>query len=82
MTQSERDLISPKSKNEFYATREEIMAMARKDHEWKMDGLARYVLQKNNKLARRRFLDVFEAKHGQDLTDDLKRRILVLAGKI
>lgn len=78
MYQLDLDSKSPKSKNEFYATREEIMEMARKEHKWKIDGLARYVLQKNNKSARRKFLEEFEAKHGEKITYELKDRIIEL----
>ena len=65
----------------FHATREEIMEMARKDHEWKMDGLAKNILAMPTKLSRRAFLDGFEARHGQELTDDLKRKILAIKAR-
>lgn len=76
MNPSDKDSTSQKSKNEFYATREEIMEMAKRDHEWKMDGLAKNVLSMKTKLARRAFLDGFEARHGKEIADDLRARII------
>ena len=67
---------------EFVATREEVMEWIRQDSEWRLDNLARYVLAKPSKLARRRFLDIFEGRHGSDVTDRLKAKILDLARKV
>ena len=52
------------------------MEMAKRDHEWKMDGLAKNVLSMKTKLARRAFLDGFEARHGKEIADDLRARII------
>ena len=52
------------------------MEMAKRDHEWKMDGLAKNVLSMKTKLARRAFLDGFEARHGIEIADDLRTRII------
>lgn len=66
---------------EFVATRQELMGWIREDSERRLDNLARYVLAKPTKLARRRFLEVFEGRHGQDVTDALKAKILALVQK-
>lgn len=78
MTPSSKDSTSQKFKSDyvFIATREEIMARAKADHEWKMQSLAKNVLSMKTKLARRAFLDGFEARHGKDLADDLRARII------
>lgn len=57
------------------------MEMARQEHEWKMDGLARDILKMPTKTARRAFLAGFEAKHGEDITNDLKARILAISAR-
>ena len=67
---------------EFVAMREEVMEWIRQDSEWRLDNLAKYVLAKPSKLTRRRFLDVFEGRHGSDVTDRLKAKILDLARKV
>ena len=67
---------------EFVATREEVMEWIRQDSEWRLDNLARHILAKPTKLARRRFLEIFEGKHGQEVTDALKAKILALARKV
>lgn len=60
---------------EFVATRKQLEWMAAQEHDWKMQGLANYVLAMPDKLARRRFLDGFEVKHGKHMTDALKGEI-------
>ena len=62
----------------FTATQEEILEMARHEHEWKMDGLARAVLKMPTKVKRQAFLMGFEAKHGEEIANDLKRRIIAI----
>lgn len=45
-------------------------------HEAKIEGLARHVLKMRTKAERRKWLDQFEIKHGFDLTEELKARIM------
>jgi hypothetical protein len=66
---------------EFVATREELMEWCRQDSEKRLEGLARYILAKPTKSARRRFLEEFEGRHGTDVTDLLKAKILGLVQK-
>jgi hypothetical protein len=66
---------------EFVATRDQLMEWIREDSDRRLDNLARYILAKPSKLARRRFLEVFEGRHGQDVTDALKAKILALVQK-
>jgi hypothetical protein len=56
---------------EFVATREELMEWCRQDSERRLEGLAKY----------RRFLEEFEGRHGVDVTDLLKAKILGLVQK-
>lgn len=60
----------------FTAGREEIREIVLSEHEAKMEGLARHVLSKPTKEARRKWLDEFEVKHGYELTLELKRRVV------
>lgn len=66
---------------EFVATRDELMGWIREESERRMDNLARHILAKPTKLARRRFLEQFEGRHGQDVTEALKAKILALVQK-
>jgi len=66
---------------EFVATREELMEWCRQDSEMRMENLAKYILAKPTKLARRRFLEEFEHRHGVEATDLLKAKILGLVQK-
>jgi hypothetical protein len=66
---------------EFFAQWSEIIVWIREDSERRMDNLARYILAKPTKLARRRFLEEFEGRHGQEATDALKAKILALVQK-
>ena len=66
---------------EFVATREELMEWCRQDSEMRMENLAKYILAKPTKLARRRFLEEFEGRHGQGVTEALKAKILALVQK-
>ena len=47
----------------------------------RMENLAKYILAKPTKLARRRFLEEFERRHGVEATDLLKAKILGLVQK-
>ena len=67
---------------EFVATQEEVSEWIQEDSERRLDNLARYILAKPTKLARRRFLEVFEGRHGTTVTDVLKAKILDLARKV
>lgn len=49
------------------------------EHEAKMEGLARHVLSKPTKEERRKWLDAFEAKHGLQMADELRGRVIELA---
>ena len=66
---------------EFVATREQLMEWCRQDSERRLENLAKYILAKPTKLARRRFLEEFEGRHGADVTDLLKAKILGLVQK-
>ena len=66
---------------EFVATRDELTEWLRQDSEMRMENLARYILAKPSKLDRRRFLQEFEGRHGVDLTNLLKAKILGLVQK-
>jgi hypothetical protein len=57
------------------------MEWCRQDSERRLEGLAKYILAKPTKLARRRFLEEFEGRHGVDVTDLLKAKILGLVQK-
>lgn len=48
------------------------------EHEAKIEGLARFVLAKKTKEDRRKFLELFEAKHGNLMAEELKDRIFEL----
>ena len=63
---------------EFRASRADLKWMLEQDSEWRIEGLARYVLQMPSKDARRRFLDGFEAKHGREVGNALRTRIIAL----
>ena len=52
--------------------------MLEQDSEWRIEGLAKYVLQMPSKDARRAFLDGFEHKHGKDVGNALRTRIIAL----
>lgn len=67
---------------EFVATRQEVMEWIRQDSEARLDNLAKYILAMPSKLDRRRFLVVFEGRHGSYVTDRLKAKILELARKV
>jgi hypothetical protein len=47
------------------------------DHEWKMNGLADHLLAMP-KAKRVGWLEQFLEKHGKEITDDLKSRLLLL----
>ena len=57
------------------------MGWIREESERRMDNLAAYILAKPTKLARRRFLEVFEGRHGKGVTEALKAKILALVQK-
>lgn len=63
---------------EFRATKADLNWMLEQDSEWRIEGLARYVLQMPLKDARRAFLDGFEAKHGRTVGNALRTRIIAL----
>lgn len=63
---------------EFWASKKDLEWMNREDYEWRLEGLARYVLSKPTKDARRRFLEGFEGKHGRAIADALRGKILAL----
>ena len=56
----------------------DIWEIARRDHEWKMHGLAKWVLDKPTKDERRKFLDKFQELHGRGLRSELEVAILAL----
>ena len=76
---STKNLLAIVSRGEFRASREEILAIVMSEHEAKIEGLARHVLAKRTKQERRAWLDEFERKHGLQLTEELKLRILELS---
>jgi hypothetical protein len=49
------------------------------EHEAKIEGLARHVLSKPTKEERRKWLDAFEAKHGLQIADELRGKVIELA---
>lgn len=53
--------------------------MVMSEHEAKIEGLARHVLKKKTLAERRKWLNEFEDKHGLEITDELKAKILELA---
>lgn len=53
--------------------------MVMSEHEAKIEGLARHVLKKKTLTERRKWLYEFEEKHGLEITDELKAKILELA---
>lgn len=55
-----------------------VWEIVRRDHKWKMQGLAKYVLDKPTKDERRKFLDKFQELHGKVLRSDLEMEILAL----
>ena len=55
----------------------EFLAKIKRDHEWKMNGLATHLLAKS-KAKRVEWLAGFQRKNGKELTDDLKSRLLRL----
>jgi hypothetical protein len=65
----------------FVATRDQLMEWIREDSDRRLNNLARYILAKPSKLDRRRFLEVFEGRHGSHVTDALKAKILALVQK-
>ena len=65
----------------FTATREELLEMDKQEHRWKIEGLAKYVLSKPSKQARRKFLDEFQQRHGEEITYELMDEILKLAAQ-
>lgn len=69
------------SRGIFNATKEEIREIVLSEHEAKIEGLARFVLAKKTKEERRKFLELFEAKHGTRMADELKDRVWELSGK-
>ena len=76
---STKNLLGIVNRGEFRASREEILAIVMSEHEAKIEGLARHVLAKRTKQERRAWLDEFERKHGLQLTEELKLRILELS---
>ena len=56
----------------------DIWKIVRRDHQWKMEGLAKYVLDKPTKEDRRKFLDKFLELHGQTMRSELEVAILNL----
>ena len=54
------------------------MEIVRSEHELKIEGLARFILSKKTKEERRKFLELFETKHGSKMADELKDRIFEL----
>lgn len=59
-------------------SRDGLIAMFLEDHKWKIDGLARLVLSKPSKEARRKFIAEFEHKHGVEMSKELQDKILEL----
>ena len=53
--------------------------MVMSEHEAKIEGLARHVLKKKTLGERRKWLYEFEDKHGLEITDELKAKILELS---
>jgi hypothetical protein len=58
-------------------SKDEFLAKIKRDHEWKMNGLARHLLAMP-KAKRVVWLEQFQEKQGKRLTDDLKSRLLLL----
>lgn len=69
----------PKRESPFVETltREQVFERVKRDHEWKMNGLARHLLAMP-KAKRVVWLEQFQEKQGKSLTDDLKSRLLKL----
>jgi len=55
----------------------EFLAKIKRDHEWKMNGLARHLVAMP-KAKRVVWLEQFQEKQGKRLTNDLKSRLLRL----
>lgn len=66
------------SRGIFSATKEEIREIVLSEHEAKIEGLARFVLAKKTKEERRKFLELFEAKHGSQMAEELRDRVFEL----
>ena len=58
-------------------TKEQVMMRNAQDHEWKMNGLADHLLAMP-KAKRVGWLEGFLEKHGAEITNDLKSRLLRL----
>lgn len=56
----------------------DVWETVKRDHEWKMQGLAKYVLDKPTKEERRKFLDKFQELHGKVMRSELEVAILAL----
>jgi hypothetical protein len=69
----------PKRESPYVETlsKAEFLAKIKRDHEWKMNGLARHLLAMP-KAKRVVWLEQFQEKQGKRLTDDLKSRLLLL----
>jgi hypothetical protein len=69
----------PKRESPYVETlsKAEFLAKIKRDHEWKMNGLARHLLAMQ-KAKRVVWLEQFQEKQGKRLTDDLKSRLLKL----
>ena len=55
--------------------------MVMSEHEAKIEGLARHVLKKKTLAERRKWLYEFEEKHGLEITDELKAKILEIKNR-
>ena len=76
-----KSLLGIVSRGLFTANREELLEIVMSEHEAKIEGLARFVLKMKTKAERRKWLDSFEDRHGIEITEELKARILELARK-
>jgi hypothetical protein len=74
-----KSLLGIVSRGRFTANREELLEIVMSEHEAKIEGLARFVLKMKTKAQRRKWLDEFEYRHGIEITEELKARILELA---
>lgn len=55
--------------------------MVMSEHEAKIEGLARHVLKKKTLAERRKWLYEFEEKHGLEITEELKAKILEIKNR-
>jgi hypothetical protein len=68
------------SRGVFFADKETVLRYCRQDSELKLRCLARHLVDMDDKKKRQDWLIGFEAKHGPELTGQLKSLVLDLWG--